>query len=117
MEGINPIDAPEAPNGECAILYEECGFKGESFNLCKDHDDLNIEHDVKSIFVPKKTKVTLFNLDKFKGKKATFTKSVECLDSIDFNILLAQKSSLIEESSKLTKKSVLFTRNKPFEMN
>lgn len=50
---------------------------------------MNIEHDIKSIYVPKRTKVSLFNLDKFKGKKATFTKSVECLDAIDFKILLA----------------------------
>jgi len=51
---------------------------------------LNIPKDIKSIYVPKNTKVTLFDLNNFEGKKAVFTKSVECLDNLDYKFLLEQ---------------------------
>lgn len=76
---------------------------------------MDVPHDIKSIYVPKKTKVTLYNLDNFNGKKATFSKSVECLDNLDFSILLEKgvkisnvdkdentKLALIEEDASKT---------------
>lgn len=43
--------------------------------------------DIKSIFVPDGQKITLYNIAQFKGEKATFTKSVECLPEVNFELL------------------------------
>lgn len=107
LDGIAKIEKADAPAGDCAILYALCDYKGDSFNLCKDHANLDVPHDIKSVYVPKKTKVTLYNLDNFNGKKATFSKSVECLDNLDFSILL-ERGVHLSNSEKEDSKKIAF---------
>lgn len=43
--------------------------------------------DIKSIFIPPNRKVTLHNFKNFKGKQVVFTKSVECLPEVNFELI------------------------------
>lgn len=66
------------PIGDCAIVYEECEFKGRFYSVCESIPQ--VEFEAKSFYVPEKKKLTLFNLKGYEGQSAIFTKTVNCLD-------------------------------------
>lgn len=55
---------------DCPTLYTECGFEGESFNLCENVADFSSKdwtEQVHSVWVPEGWTVTLFENVEFGG--------------------------------------------------
>jgi len=71
---------------DCAILYSECGFEGNSLEVCEDspinafelHDWEGV--DIKSIQVPFSRTLTLFDKKNLEGGYTQITEDVECLE-------------------------------------
>ena len=73
----------QAPK-ECAILYAECNYSGASYNICDK--SANFQKDsvppaIKSIKVPPKKQVTVYENKDFEGRKIVYTESQSCITS------------------------------------
>jgi len=72
------------PNDDCAILYDDCGFSGNSIKICGSVPNLEesgFSNNIYSVFVPDGYLLKLFDGSDYKGCVETFTQPVECFEN------------------------------------
>ncbi|KAL4489798.1 hypothetical protein ABPG72_022438 [Tetrahymena utriculariae] len=75
------------PSVKCPTVYSECDYKGNSSSYCESVPSVKIPQ-IKSVVIPSGfNKITVYNLENYKGKTIIFNKSVSCLDKVDFTFL------------------------------
>ncbi|CAD8074544.1 unnamed protein product [Paramecium sonneborni] len=65
---------------KCPIVYSMCNYQGTKVYLCKDVSDFNaIMRLAKSIYVPEKASVVVYQDPSYSGAKSKITKSIPCI--------------------------------------
>ncbi|CAD8158369.1 unnamed protein product [Paramecium octaurelia] len=65
---------------KCPIVYSMCNYQGSKVYLCKDVSDFNsIMRLAKSIYIPEKTSVVVYQDPSYSGAKSKITKSIPCI--------------------------------------
>jgi xylem cysteine proteinase len=75
----NPVPPPPAP--KCAQIYDQCGFKGNSFEICNNSPSFGLGGKSESLSLGKFTSITLFNGEKCYGSYTTLSGSFNCFSS------------------------------------
>lgn len=69
----------------CAELFSECDFKGDSITVCDripDLPDAGWSKPIKSLTVPTQRRLYLFNKEKYEGKKLFFIQNQKCMEEV-----------------------------------
>nr|ABC75099.1 C-terminal crystallin fold containing protein 6p [Tetrahymena thermophila] len=75
------------PSVKCPTVYSQCDYKGDSSSYCQSVPSVKIPV-IKSVVIPDGfNKITVYNLENYKGKTVIFNKSVSCLDKFEFAFL------------------------------
>ncbi|CAD8100335.1 unnamed protein product [Paramecium primaurelia] len=83
---------------DCAELFSECNFKGDSVTVCDRIPDLpgyGWSKPIRSLTVPVSRRLYLFNKEKYEGQRTSFIANQQCMESITFSF--AQLQSYEEE--------------------
>ncbi|KAL4440923.1 hypothetical protein ABPG74_009336 [Tetrahymena malaccensis] len=83
----------------CPILFSGCNYSGKADSLCKSNSNYDV-NQIHSIYLPPKQTVTLYGKGNFKGKKAVYTQSVECINQINWTALLSTNDISVEDKTK-----------------
>jgi len=68
---------------ECAEIYENCNYSGDSLTICTKEDNVpkaGWNKPVKSIRVPQDKVLKLYNLENLKGWSVRVEESIECVE-------------------------------------
>ncbi|CAD8177634.1 unnamed protein product [Paramecium pentaurelia] len=75
----------------CAELYSECNFQGDSFIVCDQIPNLLVQgwsKLIRSVTVPNLKNIFLFKMENYSGEKTTITENQKCMEST--NVLSAK---------------------------
>ncbi|CAD8109088.1 unnamed protein product [Paramecium sonneborni] len=77
----------------CAELFSECNFNGDSITVCDRIPDLPAygwSKPIKSLTVPLSRRIYLFNKEKYEGQRTSFVTNQQCMESITFTFVQLQ---------------------------
>lgn len=74
---INPYE------DNCVYLYSECDFQGTENKVCDNSPFIDVDFEVKSIYLPDETTAYLYNMPCFNGESAEISQSISCLNTTE----------------------------------
>jgi len=72
-----------SPSNDCAILYDSCGYTGNSIKICgsvPSFESAGFNNNIFSIYIPQGYQLKLFDGSDYQGCAEAFTESIECFE-------------------------------------